>query len=133
MKPANLIKKQKGQSLVETALVLPIILVLLTGIIDFGLLFNSYLQVSNASREGARIAAIGSTDEQIISAVNTAAAALDIERLTVAIAPSQAAGRSSGDSVAVSVQYDYNMITPIITAIIPGPIELKTSTTMRCE
>ncbi|NMA34448.1 MAG: pilus assembly protein, partial [Clostridiaceae bacterium] len=38
-------KKRCGQSLVETALILPVLLLLLTGIIDFGLLFNSYLVV----------------------------------------------------------------------------------------
>lgn len=130
---SNFIKTRKGQSLVETALVLPIIILVLTGIIDFGLLFNTYLQVSNASREGARVAAIGNTDAVIISAVNTVAAALDPDKLTVVISPEEAAGRESGDSVTVTVQYEYKMITPLIGAIVPGPINLKTSTTMRCE
>jgi len=126
-------KKSKGQSLVETALVLPILLLLLTGIIDFGMLFNNYLVVSNASREGARSAAIGSTDEQISTVVHNVAASLDPVRLSVTITPDQVAGRSTGESVAVTVQYEYNMITPIIAALVPGPLELKTSTTMRCE
>lgn len=126
-------KNRRGQSLVETALVLPIILLILTGIIDFGLLFNNYLVVSNASREGARSAAIGSTDDQIRTVVGTVAASLDSSRLTVTITPDQTVGRSTGVAVAVTVQYQYNMITPIIAAIVPGPFQLQTTTTMRCE
>ena len=126
-------KQRKGQSLVETALVIPILLLILTGIIDFGMLFNNYLVVSNASREGARSAAIGSTDAQINTVVNNVASTLDPAKLTVNITPDQTAGRSTGSSVVVTVQYKYSMITPIIGAILPGPIELKTSTTMRCE
>lgn len=125
-------EKRKGQSLVETALVLPIILLLLTGIVDFGLLFNSYLVVSNASREGARSAAIGSTDAQIKATINNVASTLDTTRLTITISPDQAA-RVTGNSVSVTVAYGYSMITPVIAAIIPGPFQLKTSATMRCE
>lgn len=126
-------KNKKGQSLVETALVLPIILLILTGIVDFGLLFNNYLIVSNASREGARSAVIGSTNEQIRAVVNTVAASLDSDKLTITISPDLPAGRSKGVAAAVTVEYEYSMITPIIAAIVPGPFNLESSTTMRCE
>ncbi|HEX2947182.1 MAG TPA: TadE/TadG family type IV pilus assembly protein [Clostridia bacterium] len=126
-------KTQKGQSLVETALMLPVILLLLLGIIDFGLLFNNYMVVSNASREGARTAAIGSTDAQITAAAGNAAASLDPAKLTITITPDEATGRASGTPVTVTVKYQYSMITPVIAAVIPGPFDLKTSTTMRCE
>jgi len=126
-------RKNKGQSLVETALMLPVILLLLTGIIDFGLLFNNYLIVSNASREGARAAVTGSTDAQIDTVVDNAAVSLDPANLTVTITPNETEGRNTGDAVTVTVQYKYSMITPIIAAIVPGPINLNTSTTMRCE
>lgn len=134
MKPYGIRYKRKdGQSLVEIALVLPVLLLILTGIIDFGMLFNNYLIVGNASREGARSAAVGSTDEQIRTVVYNVASTLDSSRLTITITPDQTTGRTTGDSVAVTVEYEYNMITPIIAAIVPGPIELRTDTTMRCE
>lgn len=123
----------KGQSLVETALMLPVILILLTGIIDFGLLFNNYLIVSNASREGARAAVTGKTDAQIDAVVDNVAVSLDPANLTVTITPDESTGRRTGDAVTVSVQYRYSMITPVIAAIVPGPLNLNTSTTMRCE
>lgn len=126
-------RKNKGQSLVETALMLPVILLLLTGIIDFGFLFNNYLIVSNAAREGARAAVTGSTDAQVSSVVNNSAVSLDPAKLTVTITPDETAGRAPGDMVTVAVQYRYSMMTPIIAAIIPGPVNLDSSTTMRCE
>lgn len=46
--------KRKGQSLVEFALVLPLLIILIVGIAEFGFIFYAYVQVSNAAREGAR-------------------------------------------------------------------------------
>jgi Flp pilus assembly protein TadG len=122
----------KGQSLVETALVLPIILLLLMGIIDFGFMFNNYLMVGNASREGARKAAAGATDSEIRALVGNASATLDASRMTVTITPSQLQ-RKKGDEVAVTVDYDYSMITPIISSIVPGPLHLRSRSVMRVE
>lgn len=51
-------KSEKGQAMVEFALVLPILLLLLCGIIDFGWLYFNQLLLNNAAREGARYAAI---------------------------------------------------------------------------
>ncbi len=45
---------QEGQSIVETALMIPVVLLLLMGIIEFGFLFYAHVRVSNAAREGAR-------------------------------------------------------------------------------
>jgi len=51
-------KSQAGQAMVEMALVLPILLVLVGGIMDFGWLFYNKIALNNAAREGARYAAI---------------------------------------------------------------------------
>ena len=51
-------KSEAGQSMVEMALVLPILLLLVGGIMDFGWLFYNQLALTNAAREGARYAAI---------------------------------------------------------------------------
>lgn len=49
---------QRGQSLVEMALTLPVVLMLLMGIMDFGRMMFLYSQVSNAAREGARYGSV---------------------------------------------------------------------------
>ena len=47
-------RRQRGQSLVETAIVVPILLLLLAAAIDFGRVFDAYIVLTNAAREGAR-------------------------------------------------------------------------------
>ncbi|RBP66000.1 TadE-like protein [Alkalibaculum bacchi] len=51
-------KSDKGQALVEFALVLPILLALILGMIEFGWILNGKITLTNAAREGARVAAI---------------------------------------------------------------------------
>lgn len=123
---------RKGQSAVETALILPIIVLILTGIIDFGLLFNNYLVITNASREAARNAAVGSTDVNINSLVAGMTSTLDNTKLKTTIYPAEAL-RKKGDEVTVTIEYDYKLITPVIGAVIPNPVHLKTKTVMRIE
>ena len=127
------IKNKKGQALVETALILPIIILILMGIIDFGLLFNNYLVVSNASREGARNAAVGATDIEIVSIVGTVSGTLDVSKITTEISPSESL-RKKGDEVAVTVKYDYKLFTPVISAFFSsGQVQLTGTSVMRVE
>ena len=51
-------RNEAGQAMVEMALVLPILLILIGGIVDFGWLFYNQLSLTNAAREGARYAVI---------------------------------------------------------------------------
>ena len=51
-----MLRSERGQSLVELALVMPLLILLLTGIADLGRAFYSYIQITNAAREGARAA-----------------------------------------------------------------------------
>ncbi len=59
MKPLQLpgrAPKSRGQSLVEFVVILPILLVMLSGLIEFGFMINYYLDVVDAARDGARFA-----------------------------------------------------------------------------
>jgi hypothetical protein len=47
-------RRQRGQSLVETAIVVPILLLLVAAVVDFGRIFDAYIVLTNAVREGAR-------------------------------------------------------------------------------
>jgi Flp pilus assembly protein TadG len=55
---------ERGAALVEFALVLPLLLVVIAGIVDFGFLFQRYEVVTNAAREGARLASLPSYNGQ---------------------------------------------------------------------
>jgi Flp pilus assembly protein TadG len=56
------LKNTRGQSITELALILPLILVLISGVVDFGLAFFIGHELENAAREGARSAAVQPTD-----------------------------------------------------------------------
>lgn len=62
MRPRKAKKSESGQSLVEFALIVPILIILLFGIIEFGWLFNGQITVTSAAREGARTAAVAVID-----------------------------------------------------------------------
>lgn len=51
-------RSERGAELVEMAIVMPILLILMAGIVDFALLFHSYQVTTNAAREGARLAVL---------------------------------------------------------------------------
>jgi hypothetical protein len=51
-------RSERGSQLIEFALVLPLLLLVVLGIMDFGLLFQRYEAVTNAAREGARLAVL---------------------------------------------------------------------------
>mgnify|MGYP000934277113 FL=1 len=123
----------KGQSLVETAVILPVVLLLIMGIIDFGLLFNNYILISNASREGARRASLGGTDEEIVQTIQNITTALELAKLTISITPAYSS-RGHGTEVKVTVSYKSELITPIIDKFFPdGEAVLNSASIMRVE
>ncbi len=128
----RLTKNQEGQSLVEFALVIPLLLIILMGIIEFGLMFNSFIVITNGSREGARLASLGGTDTEIVERVELVTRSIDITNITVTISPNYSS-RSNGEMVTVLVEYDYQMISPIISNLLSPLINLESETIMRVE
>jgi Flp pilus assembly protein TadG len=128
----NSIKNQKGQSLVEFAIILPIILLLLMGIVEFGMMLNSYLTIQNVTREGARLGIVGGSDVEIKTLITTISPNLTPADLTVNITPSEAS-RNSGDTLTVSVTYNYHMTVPIISALFNNLMVLRAQTSMRLQ
>lgn len=64
------IKNEKGQAMVEFALVLPILLLLLCGICEFGSIFSNQILANNACREAVRYAAVHYRDDGLVSVEN---------------------------------------------------------------
>ena len=69
-------RKRRGSTLVEFALIVPILLSMLLGIIEFGWLAKNHLTLANAAREGARAAGLGKTTTEINTRVRSACATL---------------------------------------------------------
>jgi hypothetical protein len=122
---------KKGQSIVETALILPVIILLLMGIFEFSRIFGSYLLITYTGRESARMAAVGKSDEEIIQNVHEKSGLLDLANLQITIDP--AVERKTGDDVGVTIRYKIVIYAPIIQSVLPNPFYVESSTYMRVE
>lgn len=127
-------KNKRGQSLVELALILPIIVLLLFGTVEFGRVFYSYITITSAVREGAREAAVGKTDAEIEARIKEAVTLADLDtRLHISpITPSEG-NRTTGVPVKVEIRYEMPLIVPLIGEFLPNPVPLTASATMRKE
>ena len=101
---------ERGQSLVEFAMVLPLFLVVVFGIVDFGRAYSAYVQLNNGAREGARYGAVGKSSSEIVSRVRSVTAGLNQGDLGVSVSGAQG---TKGSTVTVSVDYDFDLITPL--------------------
>lgn len=115
--------RTRGQALVEFALVLPLFLLILAGVLDFGLLLYSRMTVINAAREGARVAITvpAPTTATIQSSANGAAQGV-AQGISLAVStacvprPSKTCAWNSAqsDSVSVVVTHTYHTFFPLL-------------------
>jgi len=113
---------ERGSVAVEFALILPMLLALVFGMIDFGRLLYTYETINNAAREGARVGikmrAVPVTDAEITTQINTlidGSQLADSSHATVAI-NRVAVGTST--NLQVGVQYNFGFL--VANALIPG-------------
>jgi len=123
---------ERGQALVELALALPILVVLLLGLLEFGVLLSAYLTVEHGAREGARLGATGAGDQAIVERVVAACPGLDPARLEVVISP-PASSRSTGDMLEVTVRFAYRSLTGLFEPILGPTFVVERRVMMRVE
>ncbi len=142
MRIARLVRKQdrrgeRGQAVAEFALIVPIFLLLVFAIVDFGMGFHAWITVTNAAREGARLGAVGGTQTEVEDQVYDTSASLDADQMTVLVTNAEG---DPGEAVTVDVSYDYELITPLssILGVVSGgsigpTIGFTSSAEMRLE
>ncbi|MEH7381311.1 TadE family protein [Bacillus sp. JJ1533] len=126
-----MIRKQNGQGIVEMALSITLLLFLVFGIIDFGRIFSAYLTLNHASREAARVASVGGSNEDILRTAVEATEVMTSELVKVNISPE--IGRSRGEFVTIAISYPVTLSTPLLDRVVPNPFQLENETTMRIE
>jgi Flp pilus assembly protein TadG len=104
-------KNEQGQTMTEFALVLPILIVLLFGIIQFGIAFNNYVTLTDAVRAGARKAAVSRNLSDPSGACKAAvmAAADNLDKTDLATNLSCSSTWAPGSDVTVSADYQYDI------------------------
>jgi Flp pilus assembly protein TadG len=124
------LKSEQGQSLTEFALALPLLALLLFAVIQFGIVFNNYVTLTDATRAGARKGAVGRQLSNPSGAATTAvrSSAVDLKQsdLNVTVTSSWL----SGSDVTVSATYPYKIS---LLGIVMKSGRLSSSTTERVE
>ncbi len=129
---ADFRRNESGASLAEFALILPILLIMLFGIVEFGIAFNRAQAIEAGAREGARLASLQSTTQaDINNRVNATLAGIpfDSSPVIAAASPALCAGRA-GEAVTVVVTADHDVNIP---PIINQTITLTGQAVFRCE
>jgi Flp pilus assembly protein TadG len=137
----NKIRSQRGAALVEFAIVMPLLLVLVFGIIEFSIMFYDQAVITNASREGARAGIVYAFPNRITAGeITTTVGNYSSGRLISFGSTSQASAsvsgqcNNAGDAITVSVTYPYEfLVLPNLIQSLTGPINLSAVTVMRCE
>ena len=110
------IRAERGQAAVEFALVLPLLIVLLLGIVEFGVAFSHYVTLTDATRVGARKAITvrigGTTPDDATQAVRDAAGDLDQSQLQVSV--DDPSWTTSGSQITVTAKYPYKIDIPLL-------------------
>jgi len=137
---ARLRKNEDGAELIEMAIVLPLLLLLIMGMVDFGFLFQRYVVLTNAAAEGARVASLPGYSAADVTArvaaysanggvpgtVTTATAAVTL--------PGANGGSWPGTEVTVTHVYTYQYVGPIAALFgggIGGNVTITSRATMR--
>lgn len=124
---------RRGQSLVEFALILPILLIFLLGLVDFGRAVAAYNSVSNGSRSGARVAIVDQNEDAITAAVESEASGLSevLVEFDFNVESDPLCPRI-GCLIEVSVSTNYTPATPIIGNLV-GSFTVSSSSRMPIE
>ena len=102
-------RSERGQSLVEFALALPILVLLLFAVIQFGIVFNNYVTLTDATRAGARKAAVGRQLSDPVGACVTAIRNSATDLRQADLSPSCSSTWQPGADVSVTATYPYTI------------------------
>ena len=136
-------KSQRGAAALEFALVVPILIVFVFGIVDFGLMINSQAVFANASRDAARAGSFGGTLSDIQGVVTNETSYLpNIGSVNTAVTCLKATGaacganynteKQAGGTVIVTITYVHQWLTPALLGL-PSTSTVTKISEMRIE
>jgi Flp pilus assembly protein TadG len=121
--------REGGSAVVEFALLLPILFLVLLAAVQVGVLARDQLLLMQASRAGAREAAVSLDESTVQDAVLAAAPGLDPARVRVEVTREGA----QGSAVSVTVGYEATVAVPLAGWLLPPTVDLQASSSMRQE
>ena len=136
------IKNQRGAALLETAITLPLILFISVGIFEFGRAYQTWQVLTNAAREGARIACLPDyTDAQVTTTVQnylTSGRLTNANGATISVVRNVPFGATSASRVTVNYPFQFMVIGPVARLVrssstVGAPLTMQSSALMRNE
>lgn len=111
MRAPESLRREDGQAITEFALILPILVALLLGIIQFGIVFNNYLTITDAARAGARKAAVSRFlgDNGAAAKVTAQNSAQELNQTDLKVTVTSTNWDVPGSDVNVTVTYPYSI------------------------
>ena len=124
--------RRRGAAMVEFALVAPVFLILITGIIELGRAVVVQQLLTNASREGARIGGYNSTTSTstVTTAVNSYLTNVGISGAATTVSPNPPSLASGGQSVTVTVSIPFTKVSYLPSPFYLGSQSLQATTVM---
>ena len=140
------LRSERGTAIIETALTLPLLLLVCIAIFEFGRAYQTWEVLTNAAREGARLAVLptavpGAVDARVREYLTVGGLSADPSVL-VAVNPATvsmcAAGTASASQVVVTYPFSFIVLQPVAQLVVKGslagaPITLTAAATMRNE
>lgn len=128
----------RGAAAIEFALLLPLMLLLVFGIIDFGRALNAQITLTQAAREGARLASFGQSSAAVVTRTQGAATGFSLPAgdISVTTCPQNAGPGTDGQ---VTISYPFSFATPVgaIASMfghgVASPLTLTAKAVVPCE
>ena len=135
-------KDERGLAATELALVLPLLLLIMFGIIEGGRIFSAWLEITNDAREGARYGAVRvgdpAAEPTLLADVKAyvtqrAAGLVDTDPQKFGVTVQKLNEGASDVSLSVAVSYKMEIYMPLVQQLLPNPLHLSARSVMRAE
>ena len=111
------LRSQRGAALIETAITIPMVLLVSVAIFEFGRAYQTWQVLTNAAREGARVAVLsGTTDAQVTATVRdyiTAGRVPDAATTPIVVERAVPLGTNTSSRVTVNYPFNFMVIGPV--------------------
>jgi Flp pilus assembly protein TadG len=137
------LQSERGAALVEAAITIPILLLISVGIFEFGRAYQTWQVLTNAAREGSRIAVLSATkDDDVAKRVRDYMSAGQLQNAgtaTISINRNVAlTGSDTGSQIEIDYPFDFIVLNPVVKLVAPksttgAPITMVSTSMMRNE
>jgi Flp pilus assembly protein TadG len=134
---------ERGAALLEAAITVPIILLIAVGIFEFGRAYQTWQVLTNAAREGARLAVInGSTDTDVVTRVRNYMSAGQLENAATATVTVNRGvaltGSDTASQITINYPFQFMVLNPVVRLVTKSsttgaPITMQSTSLMRNE